>query len=181
MMRSNFDDVGDFHQVFDLDNATHHPPRPHVLDADLMAFRVKFLYEELRELEDAYAEADIAGMFDALIDLAYVTFGLAHLMGLPWQLGWNEVQRANMMKERAASDGSNSKRGSAYDVIKPPGWTPPNIRAILESFSIQQFLKCPQCQRDLASEVLKEVVVQTPFPRVDIHCVCGRHLYSRAV
>jgi len=41
--------------------------------------------------------------------------------------------------------------------------------------------KCPQCHRDLAETELKEVIVQTPFSRVDIHCVCGRHLYSRAV
>jgi hypothetical protein len=41
--------------------------------------------------------------------------------------------------------------------------------------------KCPQCHRDLAEIELKEIIVQTPFSRVDIHCVCGRHLYSRAV
>lgn len=41
--------------------------------------------------------------------------------------------------------------------------------------------KCPQCRRDLATITLKEVIVQHPVPRVDIHCICGRHLGSRAV
>ena len=41
--------------------------------------------------------------------------------------------------------------------------------------------KCPQCRRDLADVVLKEIITQHPTPRVDLHCVCGRHIGSRAV
>jgi predicted HAD superfamily Cof-like phosphohydrolase len=73
-------------------------------------------------------------MADALIDLVYVAMGTAHLLGLPWEALWNEVQIANMRKVRAAADASDSKRGSAFDVVKPPGWQPPNIKRILENY-----------------------------------------------
>jgi hypothetical protein len=60
-----------------------------------------------------------------------VVFGTAHLNGYPWQEGWDLVQQANITKERAAADGSNSKRGSSFDVVKPEGWTAPDINGLL--------------------------------------------------
>lgn len=41
--------------------------------------------------------------------------------------------------------------------------------------------KCRRCQRDLEDGNLNEVIVQNSFPRVDLHCVCGAYLGSRAV
>lgn len=45
--------------------------------------------------------------------------------------------------------------------------------------------KCPQCHRDLAEMNLKEVIVKGLVPganpHVDIHCMCGAWLGSRAV
>lgn len=41
--------------------------------------------------------------------------------------------------------------------------------------------KCPQCRRALDDISLREIIVSEPFPRVDVHCVCGRVLFSRAV
>ena len=132
-MSSNFDDVGDFHEKFDLDNVTHHGPGQRSPGVEIMEFRIMFLEEELREFREGWDARDEAKMFDALLDLAYVAFGTAHLRGYPWQRGWDEVQAANMKKVRAASDGSDSKRSSAWDVVKPPGWTPPDIGRILKS------------------------------------------------
>lgn len=134
-MRSNFDDVGDFHRKFGLHNTTHSGDGVvWPADAQLMEFRLKFLHEELVELEEAWMRDDLPQMFDALIDLVYVAMGTAHLLGLPWAAGWNEVQRANMMKVRAEADGSNSKRGSGFDVVKPPGWTPPDLEPLLRRY-----------------------------------------------
>lgn len=132
---NNFNDVGTFHQKFDLDNVTYQGVGPrHGVDNDLLEFRRKFMQEELDEFTAAMERGDDVEMFDALLDLAYVVFGTAHLLGYPWQTGWDEVQRSNMEKERAAADGSNSKRLSAFDVVKPEGWTPPNLKGILKSF-----------------------------------------------
>jgi predicted HAD superfamily Cof-like phosphohydrolase len=130
---SDFDDVGDFHKKFGLDNVTHEGAGPRVVPDDLMEFRRKFLHEELEEFEEGLAEGDEAKMADALIDLVYVAMGTAHLRGYPWQQLWDDVQRANMSKVRAARDGHDSKRNSQYDVVKPDGWEPPAIGRLLAS------------------------------------------------
>jgi predicted HAD superfamily Cof-like phosphohydrolase len=133
MHDTNFDDVGNFHEKFALDNTTHQDTgQRSPMDPELLDFRLKFLKEELEEFETGMEEEDHEQMFDALLDLVYVAMGTAHLLGYPWQEGWDLVQRANMAKERAAADGSNSKRGTQWDVVKPPGWTPPAIGGLLE-------------------------------------------------
>lgn len=145
--RTNFDDVGDFHEKFDLDNTTHHDIGPRTeLDKSILPFRVNFMVEELMEFVEAIgasydpitgevkfhgAPIDHAKAFDALIDLVYVAMGTAHFLGYPWQMGWRLVQRANMAKVRAQKDASDSKRNSSFDVVKPPGWTPPDLSRLL--------------------------------------------------
>jgi len=132
---SNFDDVGEFHRKFGLPRVKPfempHPTNLH-MDPAVMDFRFKFLQEELKEFKEGMEAEDIVGMADALIDLVYVAMGTAHMLGLPWQELWDDVQRANMSKERAAEDGSNSKRGSGLDVIKPEGWRGPHGASILK-------------------------------------------------
>ena len=103
-----------------------------------MDYRVGFLHEELDELCLSYEDSDLEGCADALIDLVYVAMGTALMMGLPWEKLWNEVQRANMAKRLAKPDGSDSKRGSPLDVVKPPGWVGPDHSAAL-SGSVARF------------------------------------------
>lgn len=151
-MTNEFDDVGNFHEKFGLPNTTYHPAEPHEVDEELLRFRMKFLLEEVQEfaagagyrltydLEEAYEfdvpdeqiERNHPEMFDALIDLVYVAMGTAHLFGYPWRDGWALVQLHNMRKHRAAKDGSDSKRGTQYDVVKPEGWVPPDITDLLK-------------------------------------------------
>jgi predicted HAD superfamily Cof-like phosphohydrolase len=128
--RTNFQAVGDFHERFGLDNVNTTAPAPHKIVEELWTFRLKFLREELDELERAYQAGDLPNIADALIDLVYVALGTAHLHGLPWQELFDEVQRVNMMKVRATR-AEDSTRKSTFDVIKPDGWTPPNIEAVL--------------------------------------------------
>lgn len=132
MSKNNFADVGDFHTKFGLHSVTARGPYQQPIDPALMDFRVKFMQEELDEFKEGLEEGDHAKMFDALIDLAYVVFGTAHLSGYPWQEGWDLVQAANMSKVRAQADGSDSKRGSSFDVVKPEGWTAPDIDGLLQ-------------------------------------------------
>jgi hypothetical protein len=42
-----------------------------------------------------------------------------------------------MKKVRAAKDGSDSVRGSAWDVVKPPGWTAPDIESVLRDWGFK--------------------------------------------
>lgn len=89
--------------------------------------------EELDEFCEGLIDDDHAKMADALVDLVYVAMGTAHLLGYPWEQLWEEVQAANLRKRRAAT-ADESKRGSTHDVVKPHGWTPPAIEAILQSW-----------------------------------------------
>lgn len=130
---TDFNLVGSFHRKFGLPIAGESAD-PHVISRDVAAFRWRFLMEEMGELLTAMNRDDLPGIADALVDLVYVALGTAHYYGLPWEDLFAEVQRANMTKERAASDGSNSKRSSALDVIKPPGWQPPQLAPILERY-----------------------------------------------
>ncbi len=138
----NYDDVGAFHYKFGLPSAGE--PRtlaeaPHLLEQRDFEFRLAFLLEEIQELIRAHSKGDLVGSADALIDLVYVAMGAGHMMGLPWQPLWNEVQRANLAKERATGDHDpRSKRGYAKDIVKPPGWRSPELAAVLRSYGYQR-------------------------------------------
>lgn len=154
MTYDNYGDVGEFHQKFGLPVSNRANAGPREVPEELLQFRMKFMLEELMEFMEAagykitgdpWGNVDIvplqspgpkdhAGMFDALIDLAYVVFGTAHIEGYPWPKGWDTVQAANMAKVRAAKDGSDSKRGSSFDVVKPEGWTAPDIEGLLRGY-----------------------------------------------
>lgn len=132
---TDFSDVGDFHQKFGLHRSDFDPgPTGAEKDEELMEFRIKFLQEELDEFIQALKEGNMAKAFDALMDLNYVSLGTAHLLGFPWHRGWHLVQAANMAKMRAKADGSDSKRGSSFDVVKPEGWMPPDIEGLLKRY-----------------------------------------------
>lgn len=120
-------DIRRFHERFQIEYGG--PPR--ALPEELSDFRVEFLMEELDEYIDAVDCGSLEAQFDALLDLVYVALGTAYLHGFPFQDGWDEVQRANMTKVRAAS-AEDSKRNSFYDVVKPRGWQPPDLARVLE-------------------------------------------------
>lgn len=114
-------DVENFHDKFGLPM----PERPTLLGPRTADFRTRCLLEEVEEFRVACESGDMHGAADALVDLVYFAHGTAVMMGLPWGDLWDEVQRANMSKVRAAS-AAESKRGSGLDVVKPNGWTPPD-------------------------------------------------------
>ena len=132
-MTTNFEDVGRFHARFGLPEVVESEDRcgPRDVGEELFQFRRGFMQEELDEFTDGWLQGDHAQMFDALLDIVYVAMGTAHMFGYPWQAGWKLVQDANMAKVRASSADS-SKRQSAWDVIKPEGWQPPDIAGLLE-------------------------------------------------
>ena len=128
---SNFQDVADFNDRFDVPRHE----KPGLLDHETYEYRVKFLKEELQEFIDAHERGDLEDAFDSLLDLVYVADGTAYMMGISekrWQAGWDEVQRANMSKVRATK-ASDSKRGSAIDVVKPAGFRKPDIQGVLDT------------------------------------------------
>lgn len=124
-----YGDVLEFFKKFDLlQHCTSHPGWP---KAEITEFRLRFLLEELCEFDHAAALGDTAAAFDALIDIVYVALGTAIFMNLPWQVGWDRVQAANMQKIRAARS-TDSKRGTAFDVVKPPSWQAPTLDDLID-------------------------------------------------
>ena len=143
-------DIRDFHEKFGIE----YNGKPRALPENLRHFRTQFKQEELDEYSDhgtalsvlldpnvPAPEADRAeithqleGQLDALVDLMYVTLGSVYLQGFGpiFDEAWNRVHAANMAKVRAQADASDSKRGSSFDVVKPPGWAPPSHTDLVE-------------------------------------------------
>lgn len=113
-------DIYEFHLRFGLEYIG--PPR--FLPDELGEFRTKFMQEELNEYKDAKT---LEKKLDALVDLMYVLLGTAHMHGfIHFEEAWNRVQAANMKKVRVKNL-ADSTRNSPFDVVKPPGWVPPDL------------------------------------------------------
>ncbi len=95
--------------------------------------------EEAKEMVEAFEQHDLAGYYDALIDLQYFLTGAFTRAKLPIEPGFTEVHRANMSKERADEYGINSKRGSSLDVIKPVGWQPPDMVKVVADIIYEDY------------------------------------------
>ena len=145
---SYFDDVGNFHRKFGLPHYGD-GTAPGLPDPDVALFRGKFLQEELDEFKDAVSAGNLLDAADALADLVYVALGTAHMMELPFEEIWTEVQRANMTKVRASGSADPlSKRSHRMDVVKPPGFIPPDhgpaiAAARLRACNLEDILREP--------------------------------------
>ena len=119
--------VAEFHRTF------QHPVlnKPQVPSEDRFKLRVSLISEELKELEDAIKDKNIVEIADALCDIQYVLSGAILEFGLGEKFVdlFEEVQRSNMSK--LDKDGNPIYREDGK-VLKPEGWTPPNIKAIIK-------------------------------------------------
>lgn len=125
-----FYDIVEFHRKFGLLPEDKGLLRYHVLE-----FRLRFIKEECKELDDAHLDLDFVSALDACIDITYVALGTLVMMGFSehdMREAWKRVHAANMRKVRA-QDVGQSKRGSTLDVIKPDGWEPPILDDLCET------------------------------------------------
>jgi len=90
---------------------------------------IDLILEEFKELMVAFGNRDIVEIADACADLKWVIEGLEHTLQIPQQEVWDEVARSNLSK--ISSTGKVIKREDGK-VLKPEGWTPPNIKAIIK-------------------------------------------------
>ena len=125
-----FQDVLEFHKKFVPNQIAKLPMWP---SYDVMLLRGKLIKEEIEELISAFDDADFEGIVDGTLDLVYVLIGTLIAMGVDARPVWDEIQKANMAKEGGPmrADGK---------VLKPEGWTPPDIVGVL---SRQQPLEVP--------------------------------------
>ncbi len=75
----------------------------------------------------------LADMLDALVDQVYIALGTAYLHGFNFNEAWRRVHEANMKKARVSS-AVESRHGSAYDIVKPEGWTAPDHTDLVKHY-----------------------------------------------
>ena len=126
MNKDIFDKVLQFRQKLNLPIS----PTPQLLQPADISFYARFLMEELSELLKAHEKGDLVDAADAIADLAYVTMGCAHHMGLPLPAILDIVHNCNMQKVPGATS-----RGTQQDAKKPEGWTGPEELIALKLFS----------------------------------------------
>lgn len=90
---------------------------------------MRLIMEEYKELVFAFGNRDMVEIADACADLKWVIEGLEHTFNLPQQEIWDEVARSNLAK--ISPNGKVLKREDGK-VLKPDGWTPPDIKSILK-------------------------------------------------
>ena len=128
-----------------------------LVDTIYIAVGTLYLYDETDWFKNEFDYPVQPGMepcswmskFDADYLLGYFTDDVAtHCKHLPalvnhimvwaanfnWPIdeAWDMVQKANMAKERAKPDASNSKHKSGQDIVKPAGWVAPDIGKVVE-------------------------------------------------
>jgi len=120
------DDVADFHGKFGHPCPT--TGRGGVLpDRNVLAFRVKLIREECRELCEAIEARDLARIAAEGVDLLYVTLGTFVICGLRVRPFFNLVHRANMAKVPNPSGGKP---------LKPDGWEKPDTASLIDSSQV---------------------------------------------
>ena len=93
------------------------------------AMYMKLIDEEVGELHQAVLAKDEVEQLDALIDILVVTIGAIHSAGFDAEGAWKEVMSTNFAKIDKKT-GKVIKREDGK-VLKPDGWTPPNLKEFL--------------------------------------------------
>jgi predicted HAD superfamily Cof-like phosphohydrolase len=117
------------------------PSEPRIDDLGYLIFRIGRLVEEVHEADEALRELEedksdinaFAKLIDALVDTVYIAIGTATSHGVDFSEAWRRVHEANMAKERAVN--TESKWGIKWDIVKPEGWTAPNLIDLVLSSS----------------------------------------------
>ena len=125
-MKRLLEQVREFHKAFDVPIL----PAAQMPHEERRKLRYRILKEEFEEYVAAENDDDLAEVADALGDMAYIIAGTALEYGIPLDRVLDEIHRSNMAK--LGPDGKPIKRADGK-VIKPDGWQPPNIAAVLSN------------------------------------------------
>jgi NTP pyrophosphatase (non-canonical NTP hydrolase) len=123
-MKALIDDVSAFHTACDIPINT----TPAIV-TERVELRRNILAEEWRETDEAMARGDLIEVADGLADIIYVAVGTALEFGIPLDRVWAEVQRTNMAKVDPVTGKVRQREDGK--VLKPDGWTPPDIATAL--------------------------------------------------
>lgn len=117
-------DVRDMHAKFGFHDAVDSMDQEKL--EEFLAFRIKFLQEELDEIRSAQTPEEV---LDGLVDLAVVTLGTIDAFDCDGQSAWDEVLRANF--EKKIGEKATRKNSFGFpDLVKPEGWRGPDYSRI---------------------------------------------------
>ena len=91
---------------------------------------LNLIKEEYTELQQAVTDDNLVEQLDALIDILVVTIGAIHSAGFDAEGAWKEVMNTNFAKIDKET-GKVRKREDGK-VLKPVGWSPPNLEPYLK-------------------------------------------------
>ena len=122
-MSNMYQDVKEF-QTAVGQNVGQAPEFPSDSERDL---RIRLLKEEWDEYIQGECKNDLENIAKELADIIYIVCGTAVSYGIPLDRVFAEVHASNMAK---LVDGKPVRRADGK-ILKPDGWTPPNIKKIL--------------------------------------------------
>lgn len=131
-------DINEMHKHYGFHNAVDKLNAKQL--NEYLQFRIKFLKEELKELEDA---ADPNEAIDALIDLCVVAIGTLDVFDVDAYSAWDRVHAANMSKKVGIKESRPNPNGLP-DLIKPEGWQAPDHldnRSLLDFVYLEQWMQ----------------------------------------
>jgi predicted HAD superfamily Cof-like phosphohydrolase len=91
---------------------------------------LKLFEEECKELVYALNEKNRVLTLDALLDIMVVTIGSLHSAGFDAEDAWKEVMRSNFAK--IDKDTGKVVKREDGKVLKPDGWTPPDLKPFVK-------------------------------------------------
>lgn len=127
--RSVYDMMVGFGQTEEVDWKDHNTKDAKEPDLATVRLRQDLIREEFEEYLQASSQGDLVEVADALGDMMVVIAGaaVAYRIDLPAVL--EEIQRSNLAKIDPET-GRVHKRDDGK-VLKPEGWQPPNIEAVM--------------------------------------------------
>jgi predicted HAD superfamily Cof-like phosphohydrolase len=99
-------------------------------DVNQYLMYLSLIDEETAELHQAVLANDTVEQLDALIDILVVTIGAIHSAGYDAEGAWKEVMSTNFAK--IDQDTGKVRKREDGKVLKPVGWTPPNLAPFVE-------------------------------------------------
>ena len=90
----------------------------------------KLIREEFDEFIRDYLSNDEVGQLDGCMDMIWVILGYCYMKGYDVNGAWDEVARSNLSKIDPVT-GKVNKRADGK-VLKPEGWTPPNLESFVK-------------------------------------------------
>lgn len=105
-------------------NIGEKPEFPNIRERKL---RMDLMLEEMKEYMESEEKNDLENLAKELADIIYIACGTAASYGIPLDRVFTEVHASNMAK---LVDGKPIRREDGK-ILKPEGWTPPDIKKIL--------------------------------------------------